>query len=415
MRGTYLVAALALGFILTELALGARASNWDFLDESIYMEASAKILEGQGCGLNGLLPVVCNYEHPPLVKVLEAISLYAFGWVVPRSTISSPTFSADLPNLSSSFLWFISFRFFQIVMGALSIPLTYVIAIKISKNARLALLAAFLLVLEPMYAFFARTAYLDIPMIFFALCAYAVYFGAVRLGPVSEFWSAGVLVGLSVLSKETGVVFIVPLLLYHVALRGSAWRSKIKEVLAMISGSAAAFVTGLQLFDSFAKTPFTTSVSHLEYMFAVSDSIACRGICNFPPSPADWFLFFTQSYWFGGLSNNPFLLWLVLVWIPLGLILLWRSRRAEISPETRLFVFALLLFASTFLENELIYLDRGVLDWYYLTMVPSLAFGGAYLLTRGQVPRWARVVVIALLVVGYFWAYQIGPNLLVYD
>ena len=101
MRGTYLVAALALGFILTELALGARASNWDFLDESIYMEASAKILEGQGCGLNGLLPVVCNYEHPPLVKVLEAISLYAFGWVVPRSTISSPTFSADLPNLSS--------------------------------------------------------------------------------------------------------------------------------------------------------------------------------------------------------------------------------------------------------------------------------------------------------------------------
>jgi hypothetical protein len=34
-------------------------------------------------------------------------------------------------------------------------------------------------------------------------------------------------------------------------------------------------------------------------------------------------------------------------------------------------------------------------------MVPSLAFAGAYLLARQQLPRWAKVVIFGLLMVGY--------------
>ena len=234
MRGAYIVGALVVVFLFMELALGAHASNWDFLDDAIYIQASVKILDHQSCSISGFIPTVCNYEHPPLVKVLEAISLYAFGWVVPRSMVSNPTLAGDLPNLSSSILWFISFRFFQIVMGALSIPLTYVIAIKISKNAKLALLAAILLVLEPMYAFFARTAYLDVPMIFLALCAYAVYFSSFRLGPLNEYLLAGALLALSMLSKETGVVFLLPLLLYHFVFREVSWGPRIKEALMIV-------------------------------------------------------------------------------------------------------------------------------------------------------------------------------------
>ena len=150
-------------------------------------------------------------------------------------------------------------------------------------------------------------------------------------------------------------------------------------------------------------------------MFAFSGSMACRGLCSYHPDPLDWFFFFTRPYWLGGFSNNVFLLWLVLAWIPLGIAQLWRSRGRAVTPEGRLFVFSLLLFASTLLENVLIYLNRGVLVWYYLTVVPSLAFGGAYLLTRQQIPRWARVLAFILLVAGYVWAYQIGPSLLAYD
>ena len=127
-----MVGAIAIAFLLSELLLGARTSNWDFLDDAIYMQASVMILDHQGCIATGTLLTACNYEHPPLVKILEAISLYVFGWVVPGSAVSNAASIGDLPNLSSSFLWFLSFRFFQIAMGTLSIPLTYVIAIKIS-------------------------------------------------------------------------------------------------------------------------------------------------------------------------------------------------------------------------------------------------------------------------------------------
>jgi 4-amino-4-deoxy-L-arabinose transferase-like glycosyltransferase len=415
MRAIYIVGAIATAFLLTELFLGARTSNWDFLDDSIYMEASAKILDHQACVISGTLLTVCNYEHPPLVKVLEAISLYAFGWVVPSSTVSNAVSVGDLPNLSSSFFWFLSFRFFQIAMGTLSIPLTYIIAFKISKNRTPAVLAAALLALEPMYAFFARTAYLDVPMIFFALCAYAVYFSAVRLGPINEYLLAGAFLALSVLSKETGVVFLLPLILYHLAFREGGWKSKTREALTIAVASAVIFALGLQLYDSFTATPFSSFLDQLEYMFAFSNSMACKGFCSYPPNPLDWFLFFTKPYWLGGFSNNVFLLWLVLAWVPLGCFMLWRSRRERVTPEGRLFVFSLLLFASTLLENELIYLDRGILVWYYLTIVPSLAFGGAYLLTRPQIPRWAKFFIFGLLLAGYFWAYLIGPSLLAYE
>lgn len=61
-------------------------------------------------------------------------------------------------------------------MGALSVPLLYAIAYRISYDRVAALIGASFLALEPAYLFFSRTAYLDIPMIFFALCAFAVYF-----------------------------------------------------------------------------------------------------------------------------------------------------------------------------------------------------------------------------------------------
>jgi Dolichyl-phosphate-mannose-protein mannosyltransferase len=415
MRPAYAVAALAASFVCMELVLGRLISNWDFLDDSIYMQASLKILEHQGCSLTGPYLTVCNYEHTPLVKVLEAISLVTFGWVVPRSTLTSPGVAGDLPNLSSSILWFLSFRFFQIVMGALSIPLIYSIAVKISGNARLALLAAAILLLEPMFTFFSRTAFLDIPMIFFALCAYAVYFGSFRLGPLSENALAGVFFALSFLSKESGVIFIVPLLAYHFAFRETGWQSSIKEALTTIVAAVVVAIVGLQLYDSLAATPFTTFVQQLDYMVEFSNSLACKGLCYFPPSPLDWFFSYRQNFYFDGFGNNLFLLWLVLGWIPMGAFLVIRERRHRATPENRLFIFALLLFVSTFLENELIYLYRGILPWYYLTIVPSLSLGGAYLLTRSQIPRWVRASVFALIIVGCLWAYLIGSSLLAYE
>jgi len=415
MRARYAVAALAVAFLTVELVLGSLVSNWDFLDDSIYMHASLIILEHHGCNLDGSYLTLCNYEHTPLVKVLGAVSLYAFGWVVPRSVLMSPGSAIDLPRLSSSILWFLAFRFFQIVMGALSIPLIYTIANKISKNTRLALLAAALLVLEPMFAFFSRTAYLDVPMIFFALCAYAAYFGAYRLGPLNEYLLAGFFLALSFLSKETGAVFLIPLLIYHFAFRETSWKSSASEAILLAGCAVIVSIVGLQAYDSLGETPFPTFLQQLQYMVGFSNSLSCKGFCSFPPSPSDWFFSYTQNFHFEGFGNNLVLLWLVFAWIPLGAYSVVRGRRHQISPENRLFVLAVLLFVSTFLENEVIYLYRGILPWYYLTMVPSLALGGAYLLTLQEISRWGRVAVFGLIMAGFIWAYLFFPNLLSFE
>jgi hypothetical protein len=117
-----------------------------------------------------------------------------------------------------------------------------------------------------------------------------------------------------------------------------------------------------------------------------------------------------------GLSNNQVLLWLIFLWIPFGLWALFKSRGMQIAPENRLFVFAGLLFGATFTANGLIYLGgRIVWIWYLLPVIPALSLGGGYLLTRREIPSKIRAIIFVLVVVGYFWAYLVGPKMLMYD
>jgi predicted membrane-bound dolichyl-phosphate-mannose-protein mannosyltransferase len=429
---------LAVAFIATNVFLGLRSTNWSFIDENTYIHATIAIISGQSCPITSLTlstPTICNYEHPPLVKLLEAASLSVFGWAVPKSayphvmvvtlgntsaggiltSISYP--SQILGTISTSPLWFLSFRFFQLIMGALSLPLIYVIALRISGNQRLALLSSLLLFLDPLYAFFSRTAYLDVPMIFFALCAYAVYSCSFRLGPVNKFWLTGAMLGLSALSKESGIVFIFPLMFYHIAFGQTDRRtSRVREILSIIAGEVILTAIGLQIYDVLARTPFPTFLNQVEYIMSFSASFRCAEPCSLGATPFSWFTSLFPNKWAVGLSDNPTLLLLVCVWMPVGLYLYWKSDRKQTPPENRLFVFAALLFGSVFSEDLLFYVG-GRIDWiwYSLTMVPALALGGAYLLTREGLPRWMVKALVSLLLVGYISAYLAGPNLLKFD
>ena len=428
-------------FLASNLFLAFDNSNWNFIDESSYIPASIALLNGESCSIaNATIPTptVCNYEHPPLVKVLEAVSLYAFGWVVPKSAYPHPEVlfnssssssgvlevisypSRFLGDISSSPLWFLSFRFFQLLMGTLSLVLVYVIAHRISGNARLAMLSSLLLLIEPLYAFFSRTAYLDVPMVFFALCAYAVFFSSFRLGPINEYWLTGALFGLSVLSKEPGIVFLFPLGAYHivfVAGKGARKRATM-EIAKVFVGMVAVSVAGLQIYDTFARTPFPTFLDHIAYIAAYSTSFICKGTCSRGLGPFAWFAFFVPNSSSISLSGNQVLLWLVFLWIPLGLHSIWKSSRRGLvsSPDDRLFAFASLFFGSTFVEDALFYAGgRTIWVWYFVAEIPSLALGGAYLLTRNVIPNWARVAIVSLLLIGCLLAYAIGPNLLKFD
>ena len=417
MKYRILVWLLAASYFVANIVVGLSITDWSFIDENTYAIAAAKILLGEKCTIYQLnVATTCNYEHPPLAKALEAVSLLLFGWFEPRGSIFNAEYIGSMVQLSTSPLWFLSFRCFQISMGALSIVLIYVISVRISGNERLGLAAACLLVLEPLYFFFSRTDYLDIPMIFFALCAYAAYFSSVRFGPVSQFWLSGILMGLSVLCKESGLVFVVPLVAYHLMFGPPGRYVRLRGSLVIVIGMITTGSIGLQLYDSLGNTPFPTLFNQITYAFEYSRSIACHGGCLFGPGPTSWFEFFVPTRWSDGFSGNQILLWLVFAWVPLGAYLVWKARGAALGPELRLFVFACLLFASTFLENELIYLsNRKTWIYYYLIIVPSVSLGGAYLLTRPQLHRWIKVGVVAFILLGYGWAYAAGPSFFLYD
>jgi len=295
------------------------------------------------------------------------------------------------------------------------------VALKISGNTRLALLSSLLFFLEPLYAFFSRTAYPDIPMIFFALSAYAVFFSSYRLGPVDAYWLTGALLGLSVLSSESGIVFLFPLVVFHIAFGETGnRRSREKEIATVAAVEVAVSAVGLQLYDTIARTPFPTFLNQTAYMFnklhLYPGSYGCTGPCSPGAGPFAWFAFFLPNLSTIGLSGNSVLLWLVLLWVPLGFISVLRLNGSRVGTENRLFIFAALLFGSTFLQDVLLYLDGQMTwVWHFLPVVPSLALGGAYLLTRKDVPNWTRTVLLALLIIGYFSAYIIGPTLLKFD
>ena len=408
-----IVWALAAVAVASNLAIALLHPSGLFWDEQFYNYAATLILHGQSCPTISLtvgpstVPVAtsCNYEHPPLVKLMVAVTVYVL------TPLRDASASGSLPSVVASLL---SYRLVQLVMGALCLPLLYATAYGISKDRRLALVAAVLLFLEPLFAFFSHLDYLDIPMIFFALCAYAVYFGDRTVPRINRFAVTGIFLALSVLSKETGVVFVIPLIVYHLLFRQAGWRQKSKELLTVVGIEALASVVGLQLYDTLARTPFPFFFDQIAYMVRYSDFLAGPHLCS-PIGSVPWYNFLTYDYWMLGVSYNPVLLWFVLVWIPVGGYMLWKGRR-QLDGANRLFVLATGLFVVTFFQNELLCFSGRILwVWYFLPIVPSLALGGAYLLTRKQIPLWIRLLSGALIVAGYFAAYLIGPGLLMYD
>ena len=415
-RPRTLLLILVLGSIASNMVLALIPPSLSFWDEQVYNYASELILQGQSCPTVALtiststvpIAVPCNYEHPPLVKLLGSLTLYVFG------NLEKVTSSGSLAWRIESLL---SLRLVQFVMGALSIPLLYTIAMSITKNTRLALLAGLLLFLDPLYALFSRTDYLDVPMLFFGLCAYAVYFGQRRIGKVNSYLVSGVFLGLSLLSKETGIALVVPLVVYHLLFDQATWKRKTMEAGAVLGSEAVVAIVGLQLYDTLAATPFMTFANQIEYMLQYSNHLVCPNLCNFP-GPNPWYFLPTYNYWMVEVSYNPVLLWSASVWVPVGLLLTFRQLRSEtqLDGETRLFVFAALLFAVTMAENELLYLaGRIIWVWYFLPAIPALGLGEAFLLTRPAIPAWLRITLGVSVVIGYLLAYIIGPSLLLYD
>src|SRR5438445_8232876 len=189
-------------------------------DEAFYVPASQDLLHG----------VASNLEHPFFGKVWGALGISVFG--------------------DNFFGW----RIFYALIGVVSVWVMYELA-KIFFSKEKALFAASMLGFESVFFVHTSLLLLDGPPILFGLLGFLAYFKGRQYLSAIGF-------GLSILSKETGVFFLLALGLYHLwASRRSksfdlrSWR----KIVAFVAFVAVVVGIPLWTYDS-AYLPYTSSV-----------------------------------------------------------------------------------------------------------------------------------------------------------
>jgi predicted membrane-bound dolichyl-phosphate-mannose-protein mannosyltransferase len=214
---------LLLSFIL-HLSVIPFPSNGLVFDESYYGPAAEDILYG----------VASNLEHPPLAKIVIALSMLIFG--------------------DNWFAW----RFPIVLMAVASLYVFYLIA-KRFMSERYALFATAILSFDVIFFVHGSIFVLDIPAILFGLIGIELYFAK------KYSWSAFSF-GISFLMKEMGLLFLLAILIYHVAthLKLQQFKNKVNLkktatfliVLLLISGGA------LWLYDIIYSPPYPLGIEN---------------------------------------------------------------------------------------------------------------------------------------------------------
>ncbi len=167
---------------------GSASGQICVFDEAYYVPAANDLLN--------LVP--SNLEHPFFGKIWGALGIYLFG--------------------NDFFGW----RIFYVVIGVLSVWALYELALNFFSKEK-ALFAASMLGFETLFFIHTSLDLLEGPPIFFALLGFLAYFK-------KRYYWAALAFGLSILSKEWGVYFLIVLFLYHI------WATKRDSIKKLLSG-----------------------------------------------------------------------------------------------------------------------------------------------------------------------------------
>lgn len=419
-RALSIINLLAVCFLLARLYIAYIQPLYLFVDDLTYMSAAIHMLTGVQCA-----PVAgnaCNYEHPPLAKLFAAAGFAIFGKVMTVSP--QPGITGVAANQFAG-------RYFSIVMASVMAPIIYLVVTKMSGNWRMAFISSLFVLVDPLLFTLSDTAGIDVTMVFFAFLALIPYVYKLKLGPINHFYLTGLVLGLSVLAKETAIFVIAALVSFVVIAGDGSLKSRIVGSTQILIGMALVFALGLQVYDSLM-TPFPTFLSQIEEMASFhfgagptqvislvqySNCTAYPGLCPNNFSLVPHFLYshlplsFVPSYdaefWAGAnpldfltylppiafatalvlVVNYP-LVWMSYVWTPL---VVWKLGKRQIGNEEKPVLLAALILIWNTVSNVYVYsfLGRNVFEWYLLPVVPAFAIGGAYIVTRQWMPKWA--------------------------
>ncbi len=364
-------------------------------DESYYVPAAQDLLNG----------IASNIEHPFFGKIWGALGIYLFG--------------------DDFFGW----RIFYVIIGVLSVYVMYLIALNFVSKQK-ALLAASFLGFETLFFIHTSLLLLDGPPIFFALVGFLAYFK-------KHYYLCALAMGLSVLSKESGVYFVFALILYHLYAMpkrdlGKILNENALKLVAFFAIMIGAFALPLWAYDIIYK-PYEAGfgaitnpvLNFLYYYHYQSELTGCSSTTTWNCYPWNWILPFNinpSGYFVVTVtvtSTLPDGLQKVITthpidWVGIGNFAVWYAiwpitamilYKVAVKKFTKVDAFIGFWIASNYLPWYYVslVLHRVEYSFYFITVDPALALGIPVLVTS-MVPDTNKRLQNAILFVWLFAA-----------
>lgn len=298
------------------------------MDEYSFIPAAQYLLSGAKCLLAPNMTVMtpCQLEHPPLGELLIAGGMVIFG--------NAP----------------LGWRFSSFFFGTLLIPLIFLLAYAVSKSYRIAILTAFLTVIDTTILLHSSLALLEIPGMFFGMAGitYFVFRWKQSSSTTRKFTDllvTSLLIALGVLVMVSITFFAIFLVLYYILsniMNRKSERPNLKEI-AMTSAlllilPAIFFVIGVSIFGYFSMSAFSNPLANVGYMLSFYLSSPIVRIARWPDiyfnttiTPFNWLSYYTAYPYFIGTKG---------VWGPFTHVYLGTTNMIEVWI---FFVFAVLL------------------------------------------------------------------------
>ncbi len=280
---------------------------------------------------------------------------------------------------------------------------------------------------------------IDVGAIFFSLLGFLFYFAKAHWWKLDTLMLTGIAFGLAALTKETAIFLFLVVFLYHLFLAPGSRRQIIKSSSELAIATLLVFVVGLQIYDgAFGSGVATTFVGQVEFILRYGASLTMTpssqgwidSLLKTPITPWSWVTYYSPIGYLitnvsvsGGSGSytyvsagyygvtNQFEVWLVYLWGAYTVYLWWKTRGKTFASEVEgrefdLARLALLWFLVVFLGYLfLFYYGRITYPYYFISAVPSLAIGAAYLLTRSWFPPLIAYILLAGVFLWFFIFY----------
>jgi dolichyl-phosphate-mannose-protein mannosyltransferase len=395
-----LLALLMIAALIVRIVWLTIPQNALIFDESYYVNA-ARVLLGWDVPAGapyagspvGLDP---NSEHPPLGKLLMALSMAAFG--------------------DNGLGW----RLPSIVAGMVALVAVYGIVRTAGESTRLALLAVGFVAFDNLMLVHSRIGTLDM------LVVAPILVGA-WLALRGRWAAAGAATGIGMLMKLTALYGFLALLIMLALGLWAAWRRQrrlgwadLRPVAAALIAFVVVTIGGLWLLDSQFST-YTNPIEHLRHMIEYGANLA-RGVVGPGSCPgndsAPWQWLFNDcqmSYLrvdvtvkagdtvvainptidFRG-AMNPILIGSLFVAFLFTGWLAWKR-------QSRLAVWSVVWAAANYLPYVVLALlsQRITYIYYFLPVIPALAVATALLLRRSGLPTFVTFGYVVVFLAGF--------------